>query len=532
MRLQKWFPVLLIGALFIAWSVYFILESSFVAADGARRFCLFDDSMISMRYAWNLVHGDGLVWNAGERVEGVTNLGMTLLMALCISAFGKVGGILAVQILGVCFLLAAGFFAVKIGEALLENSGLGDSGFAPALFFGCALAYYPLCYWSLMGMEMGLVSALICAGVWLAFRAERTHRLSLALPVLLGLAFVTRPDTAVPSMLIMLFRLYTLRRNTRWLRNILIESALLAAFVAGVSLFRWSYYGSLTPNTYLLKMVGLTLPERIENGLGFLSPFWSSMVLPVGFGLLATVLGFNRRTVLLFGLFISSVAYEIYVGGDPWTYWRKIAPFVPLLLILIVSETAILLNARISSSPLAKLTLLRWAPPLEFIEGAVMGGVLLFVSLQINDRFKDEITFEKPPYTASNNENHVKVGMALKKLTKKSASVGVTWAGTIPYYAERAGIDFLGKSDKYIASRAPDTRGGVAWRGMKSVPGHNKYDLHYSIEKRRPTYVQTAKWGKHNLSRYVNTHYRSVRFEGATLRLLKGSPDVHWNMLP
>ncbi len=29
--------------------------------------------MILMRYAYNLAHGNGLVWNPGERVEGITN---------------------------------------------------------------------------------------------------------------------------------------------------------------------------------------------------------------------------------------------------------------------------------------------------------------------------------------------------------------------------------------------------------------------------------------------------------------------------
>jgi len=41
---------------------------------------LADDSFISFRYAWNLVHGRGLVYNAGEYVEGYTNLLWTLLL--------------------------------------------------------------------------------------------------------------------------------------------------------------------------------------------------------------------------------------------------------------------------------------------------------------------------------------------------------------------------------------------------------------------------------------------------------------------
>ena len=71
-----------ISACFVAWASLFIYYSSFVGIDGRRYFCLIDDAMISMRYAWNLSHGLGLVWNPGEYVEGYTNPLMTFIMAL------------------------------------------------------------------------------------------------------------------------------------------------------------------------------------------------------------------------------------------------------------------------------------------------------------------------------------------------------------------------------------------------------------------------------------------------------------------
>ena len=40
-----------------------------------------DDAYISFRYADNLVHGLGLVWNPGERVEGYTNFLWVLIIA-------------------------------------------------------------------------------------------------------------------------------------------------------------------------------------------------------------------------------------------------------------------------------------------------------------------------------------------------------------------------------------------------------------------------------------------------------------------
>ena len=41
-----------------------------------------DDAYITLRYVRNLLAGDGLVWNPGERVEGYTSFGAVLAIAL------------------------------------------------------------------------------------------------------------------------------------------------------------------------------------------------------------------------------------------------------------------------------------------------------------------------------------------------------------------------------------------------------------------------------------------------------------------
>src|SRR5262245_24335722 len=65
----------------LAWGGLYISRTSF-DHDGERVFCLWDDAMISMQYARNLADGWGLVWNpGGERVFGITNPGVTLVMA-------------------------------------------------------------------------------------------------------------------------------------------------------------------------------------------------------------------------------------------------------------------------------------------------------------------------------------------------------------------------------------------------------------------------------------------------------------------
>src|SRR5215212_10904840 len=118
---SSYFVILGIGACFVAWASLFIYNSSFVGIDGRRYFCLIDDAMISMRYAWNFSHGSGLVWNPGEYVEGYTNLLMTLLMSLATLLFDRVDAVLAIQILGIIFMLANAYLVMSIAGYLVPR---------------------------------------------------------------------------------------------------------------------------------------------------------------------------------------------------------------------------------------------------------------------------------------------------------------------------------------------------------------------------------------------------------------------------
>jgi arabinofuranosyltransferase len=109
---------LFLAFLFSIWAASFIYHSSYIASDGRRYFTLFDDAMISMRYAWNFAHGHGLVWNAGEYVEGYTNLLMTLLMAAASFFLEKRYAVLFIQLSGIFFMLGTAFFTIKTFETI------------------------------------------------------------------------------------------------------------------------------------------------------------------------------------------------------------------------------------------------------------------------------------------------------------------------------------------------------------------------------------------------------------------------------
>jgi len=131
---------------------------------------------------------------------------------------------------------------------------------------------------------------------------------------------------------------------------------------------------------------------------------------------------------------------------------------------------------------------------------------------------------------------NINTSLYLSDVLKPTASVGVFYAGAIPFYTGLNAVDFLGKSDPYIASLPPDISGTFAWGGLTSAPGHNKYDLKYSILEKHPTYIAGLMWGKQDITQEGLTHYVRIPVDFFTwsddrqsVLLLKDSNDVEWD---
>src|SRR5262245_30325155 len=133
--------LVLVSIVYVAWAAGFVARSS-VDTNGGRYFCLFDDAMVSLRYAWNLAHGAGLVWNPGERVEGITSFLFTVYMGLGASFLSKSVAALFVQLTGIVLVLAVALLARRLSAALGATPQLG------LVTASAVLAYYPLSYWS------------------------------------------------------------------------------------------------------------------------------------------------------------------------------------------------------------------------------------------------------------------------------------------------------------------------------------------------------------------------------------------------
>ncbi len=495
--------LLLITLAYILWALAFIFHSSYAASDGRRYFNLFDDAMISMRYAWNFAHGRGLVWNAGEYVEGYTNLLMTLLMSAASFFLEKRYAVLFIQLTGIFFALGAAFFAAKILKEIFQNKHR-------ALLFALVLLYYPLNFWSLMGMETGLLAFLLAAGVYASMQYEKTLQTKYLwqMSAALGLAHLARNESILMAAFAFACLLPACKKN--W-RAFFLAGGLYSLFVLAQLVFRYFYYGELVPNTYTLKLVGMTLSDRLQNGIGFITPYLKETGILLFVVLAGVFFKPFKHKLYLFGFFVIALFYQIYVGGDAWNYWRMMTPALPFLYVIAVS----------SLSDFA-----RTFPPAGRLALAVFS---LATVVSVNARFAREFALMELPYQNNYAHAHVETAIALNELTDEDATIGVFWAGSLPYYLDRYAIDFLGKSDKYVANLPPDMSGQSAGFGMTSIPGHNKYDLTYSIQTLLPTYVEEFNYGAEQLEGWAHGYYVRVKYGKAKLYLLKDSPNVKWD---
>jgi arabinofuranosyltransferase len=501
-----------LGALLLGyavWAAFFIARSS-VELGGSRYFCLFDDAMVSLRYAWNFAHGQGLVWNPGERVEGSTSFLLTLYMSFGALLLGKSGAVLFVQITGVALVMAAALLARELGRALGASRPLG------LVTAAAILAYYPLSYWSLMGMETGMLSVLALFALVLALRLGAEPQGSKLLGAALGLMFMTRPDAVVPAALILVFRaIWILRRDRRLgaLKPWLIEAALFTGIGLALSLFRLAYYGSVFPNTYYLKLAGWSALPRLQNGWRFIEPFLDSSRYLLLLALAGVVLARDGRRLLLFCFALALLACQVWVGGDAWgPYWRMVVPGALVAIVLAVDGSAELVR-RITRSE---------KPVLVTLLGLACCAGALWVA---DEPFYAEQLLQKPAFQIKLNQRMVEAGVELPRYADRRASVAVMAAGTVPYYSGLRGIDVLGKSDRTIARLPKDPR------HLTVVPGHDKYDLHYSITKLRPDVIYDAlRWARYHpgIFEFVAEHY--VRAGAFWLR--RDSTHVYWDRLP
>jgi hypothetical protein len=501
--------IALLGAL-AAWSGWFIFRTSFVAGD-RRVFCLFDDAMISMTYARNLVEGFGLNWaRRGTPVEGFTHpLWTALMVPVNLLPLPLDRRSLVVQLASLALLL---LHVVLVRRLMLRHfTRPGARHWLPA----CVLTtfYYPLNFWALEGMETGLQAVLTTASVLLALDiAHCCRNRHLALLLAGTLAMLLRLDMA-PLVIAAQVYVWMPRGGTRqrpswpppqgwWL-----GAAALGLAVAGYLVFRWEYFHDLLPNTYYLKLGGIPLAVRLLRGGSTLLDMLlahAPLLLAVAVGLAPLWfappgddsarsrghLAWGRRLALPASIFALCCAYSVAVGGDAWEDSVRANRFVAFAMPQVFVLFNALLNQALSAARRRRQS--ADGPALRY--GLVAVTVLAVLAANglwpsaggegAEERWKSFAVVRRPLYAAEHASIFGQV-RALQAIAEPSAVVAVSWAGISAYFSDFRMVDELGYNDRDLARRAPTVE--LTEDDFDDyVPGHAKWDYAYIVDRQRP----------------------------------------------
>ena len=424
-----------------------------------------DDAFISLRYVHNFLNGDGLVWNAGERVEGYSNF----LLVIILAALGRLGIdlVFASQLVGILsFVLLVGFIyrrSWRTGQCI----GDGWLWLIPVIITATSL---PLVIWSLGGLETTLFALLVTVGsIQFADGLSDGKRPLVSAGLMLGLASLCRPDgllfVVVGFVVGLGAGLIAKRRLDHRLWGFMAGAL---TFVLPHLIWRYTYYHGWLPNTYYVKAANLG--DVAPYGLSYFKEYlFAFPFLPVIL-LASMICGILRRTlspksIWYLIVILAYAGYIFAVGGDHMPAFRLVAPLVPLAGWLMFE----LLSASTASRR-------------KSVRAAVAILVLLLSTGQLAfpaEKYRRAQIMDGAAFLGS------EVGRYINLNWPPGSLVALNTAGSTPYFAPKLRfIDMLGLNDTTIARRKdPPLR-----TKMQEWPGHRKGDGRY-ILSRRPDYI-------------------------------------------
>ena len=498
----------------------FLLAAAVAVAAGvaaaAARAWVCDDAFISFRYALNLVRGQGLVFNPGERVEGYSNPLWTILMAVGL-ALGRdlehwaVGWGLAFH--GATIALLA-WRAWSAGRVAPEWA-------LPVPAAALVAAAHP--DWAIhatSGLETSMYTSLVLAG-FVALAAPRGIRPALG-GGLLALAALTRPDGVLFAALGFAFVAVQAQPERR-ARDASVFLALFAALWGPATLARVAYYGSYFPNTYYAKSGGLAWWSQGLTYVGlYFERYWAVLA---GFvaGVVALWAGRwragtaaeseprrrLRASVALAA--VASVAYTAYiarVGGD-FMYARMLVPVTPLLLVVAETGVGVLVRAPAARAAVAL---------------AAVAATALMPPPVTGLRWVRGVADERDYYVNVRQgwaEEGRRAGLALRRYFA-GLPVSVAFIGAearLVYYADPAVAveSETGLTDAFVARQPLAARGRV---------GHEKTaPAEYLLDRRR-LLLALSPAGAEKLGLLERVPPVPIVFDGYEARLLRWDPPV------
>lgn len=498
-------------------SAFFIIRAGY-ASGGSFLPTLFDDAMISMTYAKTYSTYGELVWYPGaERVQGYSNPGWTMFFVLLHKLEHlNVSAILLVQICGVLILIGI----AKNTQSLIEIINPKASLFHIRLYSGSVMFLYPLMFWTLRGMEVGVLSLLLTSiirAIW-KLESKKRNMSYLLLCTFASLGVFIRLDFIIFILAILVSGV--IRDKKILLQNLFLFTSSSLSLTA-ILYVQYKYYGSAMPNTFYLKLENIEIQDRLIRGSLNLLKHLNLLLLPLIFiyFTIRKVL-IDKRLLDLLMCLLFGFTYSIWVGGDAWEWSgmtnRYISTTLPLLCAILGSLPIQRFTHNIGIRQYIKLVAFLaftgsligvYTNPIrfEFSRALVYLLIFLVVMFPLITLFSKLMSPQSQGsllslsillmcvnlsgmyYFIRDGGIHVKddqkiaiTSLFLSQQMNSRSSTALFWAGTPGYYLPGKLYDLLGKNDYDTAKLIPD---GEFW------PGHDKHDFAGVICKRLPDYV-------------------------------------------
>lgn len=471
-----------------------------------------DDAFISLRYAENLNHGLGLVYNAGERVEGYTNLAWTLLLAGLMRA--GVDPLRAAELPGIA---AYVWLALALAAWSWRQRGEGRAFLPVAAAFVLVAPDFQV--WATGGLETMLFTALAVQALLLTRGHGGLPRVAGGL---LAATVLTRPDGLLfaaagaaswwltPQRLP---RAARLRRCVATLAPVLLTLAVLVPW-------KLSYYGDLFPTAFYSKSA--TQPYA-SQGIVYLGLYLATNWVLVLALLAAPILGrlanpppasrWDDRFFLAAGSLFAG--YVVWVGGD-FMHARRLLPAVPFFLLVLENRVARLPRPPVRAA-LAAATVVAAALPFA-----------LFERWPRVENVGDERQVYPAERIAARREQAEAVGHALEGTPVRVAFEGGMCAfgyySKLPYLVEITGLT------QYSLARRPlEKRGLIGHEKVADADWLTANGIHLVVSQREPPVERPA--GRLEVDRIYFGDRAVARvhlYSDAVMDPLRERDDVHF----
>ncbi len=419
-----------------------------------------DDAFITFRYVQQWIHGNGLVYNIGERVEGYSNF-LWIVFLTPLAYFG-LDLVLAAKGLGLLLSLLTLCLVWRISRTLE----------GPKVAAWLLAASGPFAAWAVGGLETPLFTFLLfLSGI--VFLHEEEHDRGWASGILWGLLALTRPEGVVFALTVLIFRLWRIYIHQSHLRaDDYLRLMLFGSLVLPYLLWRWTYYGYPLPNTVYAKSLGLH-PRALLEGAVYL---YQSLVSVGGFflvallTLLALISAPSSLAVRYWMFNIGIYAFFIFLGGGDWMPVQR-------FLVHILPPLSLLLQ--IGLGRLEGLIPSHWG---RFVMNVlVIGQIGFLLGFSLEQRFVNGVG--EGPVVPEDTPTVT----YLRQHVRPTDTIAVIDAGFIAYRLplETRVIDMVGLTDVHIAHRPVQLPGGLWGRG----DAFGKWDVDYVLAQ-NPRFVQ------------------------------------------